>query len=407
MTIMTNKVLVAASALLLMAGCSSMGNMFKSDKDKELGPSPLNEIANPLAVKKLWSVSIGEGEGELGIRQKPAVENDLVFAADASNTLVAIEKSTGKIKWSVNPDKTPKTGGWKVWQKSSQPFALTGGPSVYSGLVAIGGRNGEVYAFNALDGSMLWKSMVSSSVITAPLVTFDTVVVRVNDGKIIGLDLSTGVKKWQFDRGLPSLNVRGNSSPVLGPGLIFAGYEDGTVIALRQQDGQRVWEQLIAKPDGRTELERMADIDGEIQVGDRELFASSYRNSTMAIALDNGQPLWARDIGGYAGLALLSDRVVLSDNGGNVWALERGSGADLWKQSALARRHLTTPVVHGAHIVVGDREGYVHWLDAQTGDIRGRVETSGAIIGSPVVTDDGILLIQSVDGKLSAYSLVQ
>jgi outer membrane protein assembly factor BamB len=404
---MTNKAMAVASALLLMAGCSSMGNMFKNDKEKALTPSPLTDIAEPITIKKLWSVSIGEGEGELGIRQKPAVENDLVFAADAANTLVAIEKSTGKIKWSVNPDKTSKSGGWKFWQNSSSPFALTGGPSVYSGLVAIGGRNGEVYAFNALDGSMLWKSTVSSSVITAPLVTFDTVVVRVNDGKIIGLDLSTGVKKWQFDRGLPSLNVRGNSAPVLGPGLIFAGYEDGTVIALRQQDGQRVWEQLIAKPDGRTELERMADIDGEMQVGDRELFASSYRKSTMAIGLDNGQPIWAREIGGYAGLALLSDRVVLSDNGGNVWALDRNSGADVWKQGALARRYLTTPVVQGAYIVVGDREGYAHWLDAQTGDIKGRVKASDGIIGSPVITDDGILLIQSVDGKLSAYSLVQ
>lgn len=407
MTVITNKALVVASALLLMAGCSSMGNIFKNTKEKALLPSPLTDIAEPIAIKKMWSVSVGEGEGELGIRQKPAVENDLVFAADAANTLVAIEKSTGKVKWSVNPDKAAESGGWKFWQKSSQPFALTGGPSVYSGLVAIGGRNGEVYAFNALDGSMLWKSMVSSSVITAPLVTFDTVVVRVNDGKIIGLDLSTGVKKWQFDRGLPSLNVRGNSAPVLGPGLIFAGYEDGTIIALRQQDGQRVWEQLIAKPDGRTELERMADVDGEILVGDRELFANSYRNSTMAIALDNGQPIWARDIGGYAGLALLSDRVVLSDSGGNVWALDRSSGADVWKQSALARRYLTTPVVHGAYIVVGDREGYAHWLDAQTGDIKGRVEAGGGIIGSPVVTDDGVLLIQSVDGTLSAYSLVQ
>lgn len=405
---MAKKSLALASALLfIMAGCSSMGDIFKNDKEKALLPSPLVDIATPITVNKLWSVSIGEGEGALGVRQKPAVENDLVFAADSANTLVAVEKSTGKIKWSVNPNKDQQSGGWKIWQKPTQPFALTGGPSVYSGLVAIGGRNGEVYAFNALDGSMLWKSMVSSSVITAPLVTFDTVVVRVNDGKVIGLDLSTGVKKWQFERGLPALSVRGNSAPVLGPGLIFVGYEDGTVIALRQQDGQRVWEQLVAKPDGRTELDRMADIDGEIQVGDRELFASSYRNSTMSIGLNNGQPIWARDIGGYAGIALLSDRVILSDNGGNVWALDRSGGADIWKQSALVRRGLTTPVVQGAYVVVGDHEGYVHWLDAQTGDLKGRVEASDAIVGSPVVSDDGILFIQSVDGKLSAFSLAQ
>ena len=127
----------------------------------------------------------------------------------------------------------------------------------------------------------------------------------------------------------------------------------------------------------------------------------------MSIGLSNGQPIWARDVGGYSGLALLSDRVILSDNGGNVWALDRSGGTDIWKQSGLVRRGLTTPVVQGAYVVVGDHEGYVHWLDAQTGDLKGRVEASDAIVGSPVVSDDGILLIQSVDGKLSAYGLAQ
>lgn len=404
---MANKTLGVVACLLLMSGCSTISDVFKNDKEKATAPSPLVDIANPIAIKKLWSVSVGEGEGDLGVRQKPVIDNDLIFAADSANRLSAIEKTSGKVKWAVNPNEESKKGGWKFWQKSTQPFALTGGPAVYSGLVVIGGRNGEVFAYNALDGSLLWKTMVSSSVISAPLVTFDTVVVRSNDGKVIALDLSNGTKKWQFDRGLPTLSVRGNSSPVLGPGLIFIAYEDSTVIALRQQDGQRVWEQLVAKPDGRNELERMADIDGELQVGDRELFASSYRNSTMSIALNNGQPIWVREIGGYAGVALLSDRVVVTDNGGNVWALDRAGGSDVWKQGALTKRYLTTPVVQGAYIVVADREGYVHWLDAQTGDLKGRVKASSAIVGSPVVSDDGILLIQSVDGKLSAYSLAQ
>ena len=404
---MANKSMAMLAALCLLAGCSSMSNLLKSDKEKAVAPAQLTDIASPIAVKKLWSVSIGKGEQDLNVRQKPAIENDTIYAADSANQLVAINKATGKIKWTANPNKEAEKGGWKIWAKPVQSFALTGGPAVYSGLVAVGGRNGEVFAFNATDGSLLWKTMVSSSVISAPLVTFDTVVVRVNDGKVIALDLSTGEKKWQFDRGLPSLTVRGNSAPVLGPGLIFVGYEDGTLIALRQQDGQRVWEQLIAKPDGRNELDRMSDIDGEIQVGDREVFASSYHKSTMAMNVGNGQPIWARDIGSYAGLALLSDRVVLSDNGGNVWALDRNGGSDLWKQSALVRRGLTTPVVQGAYVVVADKEGYVHWLDSATGDIKGRAKVDDGVSGSPVVSDDGILYIQSVDGTVSAFSLAQ
>ena len=404
---MVRKLIAVSAVLTLLTACSTVTGIFKSDKEKATAPAELTDIASPIAIRKLWSVSVGQGEAELAIRQKPVVDGDTVYAADSANQLVAIDKATGKIKWKAAPNKESKSGGWKFWQKPTQPFALTGGPAVYSGLVALGGRNGEVFAFNAADGSVLWKTMVSSSVISAPLITFDTVIVRANDGKVFGLDLSTGEKRWQFDRGMPSLSVRGNGSPVLGPGLIFVGYEDGTLIALRQQDGQRVWEQLVAKPDGRSEIDRMSDIDGEIQVGDREVFASSYHNSTMAIALNNGQPIWVREIGGYAGVALLSDRIIVADRDSNLWALDRNSGSDVWKQAAFLRRGVTTPVVQGAYVVVADKEGYVHWLDSGTGDIKGRIKVGGAVRGSPVVSDDGILLVQDVDGQLSAFSLAQ
>jgi outer membrane protein assembly factor BamB len=404
---MIRKYAALSLCVLLLSACSTVTNVFKSDKEKAEAPTRLVEINSPIAVNKLWSVSIGEGEAELGVRQKPVADGDLVFAADSANQLVAVDKATGKIRWKANPNKEAETSGWKFWKKSTQPFALTGGPSVYSGLVAIGGRNGEVFAFNAVDGSLLWKTMVSSSVISAPLVTFDTVIVRSNDGKVFGLDLSTGEKRWQFDRGLPTLSVRGNSSPVLGPGLILIGYEDSTLIALRQEDGTRVWEQLVAKPDGRTEIDRMADIDGEIQVGDREVFASSYRNSTMAISLNNGQPIWAREVGGSAGVAMLSDRIIVVDRQSNVVALDRNGGSDLWKQQGLVRRGLTTAVVQGAYVVLADKEGYVHWLDSNTGDIKGRMSAGKSVRGSPVVSDDGIVFVQSTDGKLTAFGLAQ
>ena len=404
---MTRKTASLALALLLVSGCSTVTNLFQTEKEKADDPVKLAKISNPITIKKLWSVDIGKGEGKLSVRQKPAIDNDAVYAADSDNALVAIDRGTGKIKWKTKPNTDTQTVNWKVWESKAIPFALTGGPAVYSGLVALGGRNGEVFAFNALDGKMLWKSMVSSSVISAPLVTFDTVVVRANDGKVHGLDLSTGAKKWQFDRGLPSLSVRGNGSPVLGPGMIFIGFEDGTLIALNQQDGKRIWEQLIAKPDGRTELERMADIDGEIQVGDREVFATSYHNSTMALAINNGQPIWAREVGGYAGVGLMSDRLFITDKNSNVWALDRNSGNDIWKQEGLLRHGLTTPVVQGAYVVLADRQGKAHWLDAQTGEIKALVDVGGAVLGSPVVSDDGIVYIQTVDGTVSAYSLAQ
>ena len=404
---MRSKIATLAMAVLLISGCTTVKNVFQTEKEKADDPVKLAKISSPITIKKLWSVNIGKGEENLYVRQKPAIDNDAVYAADSGNSLVAIERATGKIKWRTKPNTDKQTTNWKIWESKAIPFALTGGPAVYSGLVALGGRNGEVFAYNALDGKMLWKSMVSSSVISTPLVTFDTVIVRANDGKVHGLDLSTGEKKWQFDRAVPSLSVRGNGAPVLGPGMIFLGFEDGTLVALNQQDGKRIWEQLIAKPDGRTELERMADIDGEIQVGDREVFATSYHNSTMALAINNGQPIWVREVGGYAGVALMSDRLFITDKDSNVWAMDRNSGNDIWKQEGLLRHGLTTPVVQGNYVVLADRQGKAHWLDAQTGEIKALVDVGGPVIGSPVVSDDGIVYIQTVDGTVSAFTLAQ
>lgn len=404
---MRSKIATLALAVLLVSGCQSIKNVFQTEKEKADDPVKLAKISNPIAIKKLWSVDIGKGEETIYVRQKPAIDNDTLYAADSGNSLIAIERATGKVKWRIKPNTDKQTTNWKIWEAKAIPFALTGGPAVYSGLVALGGRNGEVFAFNALDGKMLWKSMVSSSVISAPLVTFDTVIVRANDGKVHGLDLSTGEKKWQFDRGVPSLSVRGNGAPVLGPGMIFLGFEDGTLVALNQQDGKRIWEQLIAKPDGRTELDRMADIDGEIQVGDREVFATSYHNSTMALAINNGQPIWVREVGGYAGVALMSDRLFITDKNSNVWAMDRNSGNDIWKQEGLLRHGLTTPVVQGNYVVLADRQGKAHWLDSQTGEIKALVDVGGAVLGSPVVSDDGIVYIQTVDGTVSAFALAQ
>src|SRR5690606_39946921 len=175
-----------------------------------------------------------------------------------------------------------------------------------------------------------------------------------------------------FDRGIPALSVRGNGAPVSDGQLAYLGYDDGTVVALRITDGLVAWTQLVAEPEGRNDLDRMADVDGELALGFSELFATSYAGQTMAISTQNGRPLWNRDIGGYSGLALLGDRVVLSDPAGTVWALDRNTGSALWRQETLARRWLTTPAIQGNYLVVGDLDGYVHWLRSDDGVIVGR-----------------------------------
>lgn len=402
---MSFRIVLLALILVFATGCSTIKGWFGDSKGKALEPAELTDIASPIAVDRAWSLNLGDGREKLGLRQKVSVEGDRLFVSNDDGQVLAINAGTGDVIWDSQAVKTGKTGNRLLfWRRKTIEAGLSGGPGVGNGLVVVGGRNGEVIAFDADTGAERWKAASTSEVIATPLVAGGLVVVRSNDGRTFGFDAADGTRKWVFDRGLPNLSVRGNGTPVAGGELVYLGYDDGSVIALRLADGLLAWEQLVAEPDGRNDLERMADVDGELQLGLSELYATSFRGQTMAISTNNGEPMWNRDIGGYGGLALLADRVVLADPSGTVWALDRNTGSALWKQEALARRWLTTPAVQGSYIVVGDIEGYLHWIRADDGVIvgRDRIENS-AILGTPQVSASGTLFAVTAEGKLAAY----
>jgi outer membrane protein assembly factor BamB len=402
---MLRRSLIIAAILALATGCTTIKGIFGDKASKALEPAELVEIASPIAVKPSWTRKLGDGNAALGLRQRPAIEGDRLYVSNDEGRVLAMDVNTGDTLWDSEVVKTGKQGSHVFfWRRKAIDGGLTGGPGVGNGLVVAGGRNGEIVALDAETGAERWRARATSEVITAPLVTPDRIVVRSNDGRVFGLDPADGTRKWVFDRGVPALSVRGNGAPVSDGQLVYLGYDDGTVVALRLQDGLVGWTQLVAESDGRNELDRMADVDGELALGYQEIYATSFRSQTMAISTANGRPLWNRDVGGYAGLALLADRLIVTDPAGTVWALDRNNGSALWKQEALARRWLTTPALQGDYIVVGDIEGYLHWIRASDGVIAGRDRVAKeAIRGTPQVTPTGTLLALTIDGKLAAY----
>jgi outer membrane protein assembly factor BamB len=399
------RTLLIALILTLSTGCATVKNWFGSNKNKAIEPAELVEIANPIDVDAAWSRKLGSGQEKLGLRQRPAIEGDRIFVANDEGHVLALDINSGDTIWDSEAVKTGKEGSRVFfWRREKIDAGLSGSPGVGNGLVVIGGRNGEVIAFDADGGAERWRARVTSEVTATPLVTDGLVIVRSSDGRTFGLDAGDGSRKWVFDRGLPGLGIRGNGSPVAGNGLVYLGYDDGSVIALRLTDGQRAWEQLIAEPEGRNDLERLSDVDGEIQLGLGTLYASSYKGQTMAIDTTSGRPLWNRDAGGYGGIALLADRLLLADGAGTVWALDRNNGSALWKQDVLARRQLTTPAIHGDYAVVGDLEGYLHWIRIADGTVAARTRIERApILGTPQVAANGVLVALTNEGKLSAF----
>ncbi|WP_305803998.1 outer membrane protein assembly factor BamB [Stenotrophomonas sp. YIM B06876] len=385
---------------LALSGCTTMKGWFAgkdAEAKKALEPAELVKFEPTVKVDKLWSANVGKGEGRIGIRQGPAVADGRVYVAAVQGGVRALDLQSGKLIWKYEPSKVKK-----------QPkLRLSGGPGVGEGLVAIGTLDGQVIALDAENGAEKWRAKVPAEVIAAPAIAQGLVFVRSNDGRTTAFDASNGTRRWFNTQELPSLTVRGNAPVVVGPGVLFIGNDDGTLTALAMQDGRPLWEQMVGTPEGRTELERMADVDGAPVLEGNTLFVSSFKNETLAIEGPTGRPMWSRDHGGAGGVAVSSGNVVVTDSKGGVFGLDKSTGSAMWSQQALARRSLTGAAIQGDYAVVGDYKGYLHWLRLDDGGLAARAKTGGdALLAQPVVVD-GILLMQNVDGDLTAFRLGQ
>ena len=379
---------VAVISVAMLAGCSSVKNLFSGkNKDKSAEPAKLTDITPLVTASPLWSVSVGKGEKDLGIGQHPTINGDHVYAAAVDGGVSAIDLTTGK----------------SLWHYDSKAH-LSGGPGVGSGLVVVGGLKGEVIALDEATGQEKWTAKVNNEVLVAPAIGSGMVFVHSNDGRVTAFDASNGTRRWFYSADIPALTVRGSGGMTLGPNILFVSGDNGTLTALNANDGNLMWSTAVAEPDGRTELERMADVDGDPVLEGTVLYASSYKNHTAAIDGPSGQVFWDSEHGGARGVGVSNSAIVTTDKNGNVIGLDKNTGGSLWQQAGLLNRNVSAPTVQGDYALVGDFEGVVHWLRLSDGAFAARSKVGAAVTGKPVVAGD-IAVVQSTDGKLTAFSL--
>ena len=374
--------------VLALAGCSTIRGWFsgKDDAKKATEPAELTEFTATASVTRLWKAQAGKGEGRIGARQGPAIADGRVYAAAVEGGVRAFDLQSGAAVWHYESD-----------------LPLSGGPGVGDGIVAVGSLEGDVVALDAATGAEKWKAKIGNEVIAAPAVGQGLVVVHGNDGRVTAFDAATGERRWFWNHEQPTLTVRGSSGVTLGPGYVFVGNDDGTVSALALADGRPLWEAQVAAQEGRSELDRMADVDGTPVLEGAMLFATSYKGKTVAIEGPNGRVVWSSDSGGPGHVGVGADKVVVSDRNGTVFGLDKASGGGMWQQGALARRNLTSATVHGNYAVVGDFDGYLHWLKLDDGALAARIRASGEALRATPEVADGILVVQDIEGELTAY----
>lgn len=374
----------ALAALLLLNGCSWIKSW--GDDDDPGAPAELIEFESTLKVGKVWSTDVGKGLDNAGRQIRPVYSSGTLFAADYKGLIVAIDAQNGRKQWEI---------------KTELPFS--GGPGVSGSLLLMGTENGEVFTFDASTGTQLWSATVTSEVLSAPTVADGIVVVRCIDGRIFGLDVDTGQRLWVYDHSVPLLTLRGNAPLLVRAGVVFIGYDGGQVVALKLEDGTLMWEQTLVTTEGRTELERLSDIDGQLVFIASDLLVSSYKDRLASLAADSGRLLWFKDISSSTGVSVDRVNLTLSDKEGNVWLLDRRNGAESWKNDQLSNRGLTRPVFYGSFIAVGDQEGYLHWINMNSGLFAAREKLGGDGFAGPPLVVGNTLYVMTNKGDLTAF----
>ena len=369
----------------LSAGCGWLG---LGRTDYSLPPAKLTPITESITVRQLWKTQVGAGSKQQSwLRLTPALAGNRLYAVSAEGQVMAVDGQSGQTLWQV------ATGA-----------PLSSGPGVSDdGLVLVGDSQGQVLALRQENGQEVWRAQVSTEVLAAPRALNGIAVIRTGDGRFTAFNTRSGERRWGYSYALPALSLRGVAAPVLAQNLVIAGLETGKLLVLTLDQGQPLVEKTIALPRGRTEVERLIDIDSEPRIFDDHLYLVAYGGGVAALDLRGGGLVWQHDASSNAGLDVDQRQVYISDASGTVLALDRATGKPLWTQEALARRRLSAPIVVGNTVVVGDFEGYLHWLETRTGRIVGRVRAANqAIMATPRV-NGSVVLVQGQDGVLAAF----
>ena len=390
------RLITLLSGCLLLAGCSSfdtinesvsgISNYFLGGEDNSDPPAVLVEYTPEIKIETLWSESVGVGSDEQSLKLIPVIGFGKILVADREGLLQARDLMSGRL----------------IWEKKTD-IHFSAGPGLGEGSVILGSSDAEVAAFNGENGEPLWKSRVSSEVLSVPVIAKGIVVVRTTDGEIVALNEKNGGKLWNYEHNAPALSVRGVGTPVVVGDNVIEGYDNGKLMSLRLTDGKYVWETSVAIPKGRSEVERLVDLDVDPIEVSGVVYIASYHGGAAAISEVDGDVLWRNEtISSYTGMSHDFRNLYLSDSADDVWQLEQRTGSSLWKQKDLHQRKLTAPTVYDNYVVVGDFEGYVHWLSSTDGRQLGRIKVADSAIDAKPVVVDNTVYIYAKDGTLAA-----
>ena len=380
----TLRILSLAAATLLAAGCGAF-----SDKEEELEPAELVDIEEVVDVKRIWSAKLGGDSDYLRVALRPAGDGARIYAASQDGKVSAFDPETGKQVWRTDLD-----------------TELSAGPGVGEGRVVVAARGGYAILLDASDGTEMWRADIAGESLARPLIRGESVIVQTIDNRLQALTLFDGSARWSIQEDTPSLTMRGSSSPVAVGSTVIAGFDSGRLMAADIDTGETTWAVMLSPPQGRSDLDRLSDIDGALAVVGQDVYATGYQGRLAALAAESGQILWSRDLSSYEGVAANWNSLYTVRDEGEIIALLRRNGSEAWRNDSLLRREPTLPIPFGTTVAVGDLDGYIHFFNAIDGEPVARKRLGKEAITSDPLVMANRLYVQSDGGQLGAYSIV-
>jgi len=366
----------------MLQGCSKLDD-YMLGKDNTPKPKELAKIQDKIKVSQNWTVAIGKAsKNKEYLRLKPVVNGGIIYTADASGLVQAVKKGNGQIKWSTQL----KSG-------------LVSGPALSSRYLAVGTNNSSLVILDKSDGKKLWQTKVSGEILSPPAISHGTVIAKTIDGKVFAFKAADGKQIWMAEHGSPSLVLKASSSPVVVGNTVLIGFSDGKLDAFDLQTGRVMWQRSIAYASGSSDVERLIDIDSDPIVENNIVYLASYQGYIGALSLSDGQFIWRKPGSVYKNMVMSGNTLYITDSRDVIWSINKQNGQVNWKQTKLKARVLTEPALIGNDLVVGDKTGYLHFIDSQTGEAIGRYKVASGITISPsvigrrlyVLTDNGML----------------
>jgi len=375
------RIAVVLALAVALVGCGGK-------KDKSEPPAELTDFQPSIVIDKVWSSKVGGKSERLRLGLRPATDGARIFAGAYDGQVASFDAETGDKVWAI------KTG-----------LPLTAGPGFGDGLLTFGTANGDLLALDAATGQERWRQPIGSEVLATPAIGSGVIVVRTVDGRLRGFSAANGSTVWTAEQTKPTLTLRGNTAPRVSGPLVVSGFNNGRVAAYEVASGDAAWEVAIANPTGRSELERLVDVSAGLQIVGNDVYVVGYHGRAVGIDLETGVVLWQQDMSSYAGLGADINNVYVTSDFDAVVALERQSGTQLWRQEALRLRDVTAPTRFANTLVVGDYQGYVHWLSPDNGDFLARERAAGQrISGAPLVVGQNVY-VQGDDGTVAAFTV--